>query len=138
MNLSESYKKRLKLLSGIISESEVENAIDLNKMVHAYLHAALWTSELDSNYDIEEIDHDSISKAVADCKKFIEMAGDLLNGLEASDVGHDFWLSRNGHGAGFFDRGIGEVGDKLQELARSFGTSDVMEPEEPGDSIYIS
>lgn len=138
MNISESYKKRLKLLSGIIKESVVENDLDLNKVVHAYLHSALWTSELDSEYDVTEIDDDSISKAVADCRKFIETAGGLLDGLEEDQIGHDFWLSRNGHGAGFFDRGLGEVGDKLQELARSFGTSDVLEPEEPGEKIYLS
>lgn len=127
MNLSESYKKRLQLLSGIISESMVDTAIDLNKMVHSYLHAALWTSELDSNYDIEEIDHDSISKAVADCKKFIEMGGPLLDGLNASDVGHDFWLSRNGFGSGFYDRNLGEIGDKLHMLAKNFKEKNVFE-----------
>lgn len=138
MNLSESYKNRLKLLSGMLIESDISITIDFNKIVHAYLHAALWTSELDSEYDIHEINDDSISKAVSDCKKFIEVSGDLLNGLEDSQIGHDFWLSRNGHGAGFFDRGLGDIGDKLQEFASSFGTSDVLEPEGPGEKIYIS
>lgn len=127
MNLSESYKKRLQLLSGIISESIVESAIDLDKMVHAYLHAALWTSELDSNYDIPEIDDDSISKAVSDCKRFIEMAGDLLNGLDAGNVGHDFWLSRNGFGSGFYDRNLGEIGEKLYSLSKTFNEKNVFE-----------
>lgn len=31
-------------------------------------------------------------------------------------AGHDFWLTRNGHGAGFWDRGLGAVGDRLSEL----------------------
>jgi len=137
MNLSESYKKRLKLLSGILSESDVEAGIDLDSVVHSYLHAALWTSELDSEYDTHEIDDDSISKAVADCRRFVELAGDLLNGLEESEIGHDFWLSRNGHGAGFFDKGLGEIGDRLQEIARSFREINVFPPEEPGEKIHI-
>ncbi len=43
-------------------------------------------------------------------------------------VGHSLWLSRNGHGAGFFDGDIGGVSDRLQDAARSLGES----------SIYIS
>lgn len=44
--------------------------------------------------------------------------------LDAAQVGHDFWLSRNGHGAGFFDRGLGGLGDRLQKAARVYGTCD--------------
>lgn len=31
------------------------------------------------------------------------------------NVGHDFWLTSQGHGAGFWDRGLGEVGDTLTD-----------------------
>lgn len=30
-------------------------------------------------------------------------------------VGHDFWLTSQGHGAGFWDRGLEEVGDTLTD-----------------------
>ena len=30
-----------------------------------------------------------------------------------AQAGHDYWLTRNGHGAGFWDRGLGEIGDVL-------------------------
>ena len=30
-------------------------------------------------------------------------------------IGHDFWLTSQGHGAGFWDRGLGEVGDTLTD-----------------------
>ena len=36
-------------------------------------------------------------------------------------LGHDLWLTRNGHGAGFWDRGLGELGERLSEAARSLG-----------------
>ena len=36
-------------------------------------------------------------------------------------AGHDFWLTRNGHGAGFWDRGLGEAGKKLTDAAHAFG-----------------
>jgi hypothetical protein len=37
-------------------------------------------------------------------------------------VGHDLWLTRNGHGAGFWDRGLGDVGDKLTAIAKRMGS----------------
>lgn len=36
-------------------------------------------------------------------------------------AGHDLWLTRNGHGAGFWDRGAGAVGDYLSDMARPLG-----------------
>lgn len=38
-------------------------------------------------------------------------------------LGHDFWLTRNGHGAGYWDRGLGELGDRLADAARAHGTA---------------
>lgn len=43
-------------------------------------------------------------------------------GWEAA--GHDFALTRNGHGAGFWDRGYGDVGQRLTEAAHVYGSSD--------------
>lgn len=37
----------------------------------------------------------------------------------------DFWLSRNGHGAGFFDRGLGELGQSLHRDAKAWGSADL-------------
>lgn len=49
--------------------------------------------------------------------------------------GHDFWLTRNGHGAGFCARGYGPVGETLSEAARAFRETDL----EVGDDgkIYL-
>ncbi len=38
-----------------------------------------------------------------------------------------FWLTRNGHGVGFWDRGLGEVGKKLTEICHQFGEIHLME-----------
>lgn len=49
--------------------------------------------------------------------------------------GHDLALTRNGHGAGFWDRGLGDAGDALTDWAESLGTlhifhgSDSIHPE---------
>ncbi len=44
-------------------------------------------------------------------------------------AGHDFLLTRNGHGAGFWDRGLGEVGDRLSEAAKVYGSQSIDEHE---------
>lgn len=41
----------------------------------------------------------------------------------AASAGHDFALTRNGHGAGFWDRGLGDLGDRLTRAARAYGSS---------------
>lgn len=37
--------------------------------------------------------------------------------------GHDLLLTRNGHGAGFWDRGLGDLGDRLTTAARVYGST---------------
>jgi hypothetical protein len=80
-----------------------------------------------NTYDIEE---SSINTAREHIDKFLSRAGDLLDGTNLphgepdwEDVGRNFWLSRNGQGAGFFDktREFGDAADQLQEIAKEFG-----------------
>ena len=57
----------------------------------------------------EDIDPNSLIQAYLDIKKFIMTAGSIAisETLEENDkfqLGMDFWLTRNRHGAGFFDR----------------------------------
>lgn len=56
----------------------------------------------------EDIDPNSLIQAYLDIKKFIITAGSeaILEALNENDkfqLGMDFWLTRNRHGAGFFD-----------------------------------
>lgn len=61
-----------------------------------------------------------------DCKSFAaDNAEDLAHAGDDGRNGHDFWLTRNGHGAGFWDRGYGKVGDRLTDAAHAWGTSDI-------------
>ena len=112
--------------------------MELNAMTESYLVAALWSTTddedepLDANYSIEDIAPESIKAAMADCELFEEKAGELLEGMsrEGSEVrdrvGFDFWLTRNGHGAGFWDGDYEkEVGRKLTEISEEFGESNL-------------
>lgn len=74
------------------------------EMMLAYLECALWASgEEFDEYAIHDIASIPMEKAMADCQQF------LTDNPEAKDyapdqVGHDLWLTRNHHGAGFWDR----------------------------------
>lgn len=52
---------------------------------------------------------------------YVEHFGDDWPG----QFGHDLALTRNGHGAGFWDRGLGDAGDVLTDWAKSLGTLNV-------------
>ena len=101
----------------------------LNDFLTHYISCALWSSSddsgkgeyLDSNYSREDISPATESEIKEDCKNFIDRANDLLKDIDVEQAGHDFWLTRNGHGAGFWDRGLGEIGDKLTEICKEFG-----------------
>ena len=105
--------------------------IEMNKTLEQYLISALWSScdnnddNLDENYTLEDIHKSAIEQAEKDLDQFIDKAGDLILDMDETQLAHDFWLTRNHHGAGFWDRGLGEKGDKLTELAESFGECDI-------------
>ncbi len=103
----------------------------------AYLECALWSStdnsgdsggkSLDKNYNENSFPREVLEKLYGDCEDFRAANKELLeeyykeHGI--AQAGHDFWLSRNGHGAGFFDRGKGYRA--LQDAARVYGTVDI-------------
>ena len=100
--------------------------------LEAYIKAALWSSTdendepLDDSYGIPDISGELMCEMVEDCLKFLK-ASNLDPSLYAQ-AGHDFWLTRNGHGAGFWDRPeiYGEERAKeLSTLAETFGVVDL-------------
>ena len=124
----------------ILTEDHVNNA-DLfesggfEDFFDAYVEAALWSTTddsdpntggepLDKNYGMSDIDSSSLAKMRADCQRFFDENYDLISN-DILGAGHDFWLTRNGHGAGFWD-GDWEHGDELTQKAHAFGESDLI------------
>jgi len=117
----------------------------LDTFTIAYIGAALWTSTdnstpqggepLDDNYGIGDIDPDSLAAMVADCQRFQGENADDLSQYDhphytAAELGgHDLWLTRNHHGAGFWDRDClpTDAGKRLTDAAHSYG----------GYSLYV-
>lgn len=51
--------------------------------------------------------------------------GALISSAEVNTLfGHDFYLTREGHGAGFWDRGLGELGEYLTKIAKAYGSAE--------------
>lgn len=76
---------------------------------------------LDGDYDVMDIDGQTFEGFESDCLDFYQANADDLAGMDAGQAGHDFWLTRNGHGAGFWDRGLGELGDRLTAACKPYG-----------------
>ena len=100
-----------------------------------YLECALWSSyDLYTGRPLDELDtgalaDETFDDMACDVWRFLATCwGDVwedfeidLSGIEPKQLGHDLWLTRNRHATGFWDRGLGEIGYKLTELARSYG-----------------
>ena len=103
------------------------SSADFMVMVDAALECLEWTEydyESECNLDSFGLYFCDNAQTVVetDLRNFCELAADDLNGLNLGQIGHDFILTRNGHGAGFWGRGLGERGERLSSWARSFGT----------------
>ena len=114
---------------------------NLDTFVRAYVGAALWSSNdeygnpLDDVHSVDDVHPDTIAKMREDCADFVmaqesdlreyckRMRDEQWSGEELA--GHDFWLTRNGHGAGFWDRGMGELGERLSAAAEVYSSVDL-------------
>lgn len=107
----------------------------LDPMVKGYIEALFFTEE----DHLEEarggravayadLHPDALKAIQKDIEKFRGAAGACLSaarirpeGYDDARVGRDFWYTRNGHGVGFWDLGLGEVGERLSALC-GYGT----------------
>ena len=107
----------------------------MDTFTHAYIEAALWSSTdesdeqvgepLDANYDFDDIAPETLASILDDCKAFQEAHAEDI-GSEPERAGHDFWLTRNGHGAGFWDGDWDEdIGQRLTDASDVYGSVDL-------------
>jgi hypothetical protein len=114
------------------------SARDLEEFFDGYVEAAFFSIDdgsdesggepLDANYTPEDLSEETLDDMVADCKKFLDRAGDLLEQeptKEMNKAGADFWFARNGHGIDFSDHWPQEIADPLSKLAHKFGGVDL-------------
>jgi hypothetical protein len=114
-------EERLKEDMPNIDFNEDDNKMDeIEKIIH--LNDSLNRKSFDF-FTKEDIDVDSLIDAYSDIKKFIEFAGKeaidyAINERGLERLGHDIWLTRNHHGAGFFDHSYDDdIENKLTQAA---------------------
>ena len=99
-----------------------------------YVEAMLWANTYDvqegtyeGDWTVGDLDPEALARLKQDADVFLEANYLLMLTVVAqrdygwSGMGHDLALTRNHHGAGFWDRGLGKVGEELTELAQAMG-----------------
>lgn len=109
----------------------------------SYLEAALWSSTTENGEPLDK-EHEARDFSMPDLKRMVEEWREFreanIKDIESTAkpleryygcspecrAAHDFWLTRNGHGAGFWDRGYpDDLGDRLTKAAKAAGSRDL-------------
>lgn len=103
---------------------------ELQSFLDAYATAALWSSTdeegepLDASYTAADLAPETRTAMKADCVSFLRQNVDLIG--DRIDAGHDFWMTRCGHGCGFWDGDWPkEIGRLLTRASKEFGEVDL-------------
>lgn len=102
----------------------------LSLFIESYITCSLWSSlddngePLDDNYSVSDISKETREQMQLDCERFYSQNYDLIKD-DVIQAGHDFWLTRNGHGAGFWDGDWPEHGEYLTDACKAFGECDL-------------
>lgn len=111
---------------------------DLDTFIQAFKVALLYSEtdgvdgHLDDTKTVADFSSEADSRIRSDCLAFVRANAATLHdvcdvetakvlGYEWASAGTDFCLTRNGHGAGFWDRGLGKAGTKLTSAANAAG-----------------
>lgn len=145
----EAAKKGLQNMhahSGSLKTAVTTSVNALDPFTRAYIEAALWSSTdddgtpLDSKYGVEDFAPDTLKAMIEDCKQFQQQNSSLFTDCRRSNeytddemAGHDFWLTRNGHGAGFWDGDWPTTGEQLDKAAKKYGEAELY----VGDDGYV-
>ena len=113
----------------------------LDRFERSYIESMLWSSTdgedgspLDADYGESDLSDDALRRIRLDCSSFQaaldanEWEPEYGNPQFDDDelCAHDFWLTRNGHGAGFWDGDLPEpLASQLTTLAKGYGEQTV-------------
>lgn len=122
-----------------MSKSKADLIDSLDDFTRAYIECALWSSTdesneqggdpLDQNYEIEDIALPTLREMIRECREFqrYHRADFEAGGWSDEQAGHDFWLTRNRHGSGFWDRGLdSQAMQSLTNAAHVYGSVDLL------------
>src|SRR3954471_13683112 len=111
-------------------DSVIVDAVRLDDFTCGYVTAMLWSSTdddetpIDDSFTWEDIGTDAMADIIAECGQFQrENAGDIAD--DPTQAGIDFWLTRNHHGAGFWDGDWPDAGDRLTTASHRYRERDL-------------
>lgn len=100
-------------------------------MTRAYIEAIYFTETGDTDQPEPDAELTPLCKmqAYIDCRNFLRAIDDLTDYVPAApeQMGHDLWLTRNGHGCGFWDRPelYGQApADLFTRISKAIGSHD--------------
>lgn len=125
-----------------------DTIVDLEYELEQYIETALWSTNADhldpegtgaegsmeDHFAASDLSAEALDSMRSDLSEFLHHVDPRALAfweaeLGAGQIGHDFWLTRNGHGAGFWDRfstGLGaSFGRHLTENAKPYGESHI-------------
>jgi hypothetical protein len=110
----------------------------MDSFTRSYIETALWSSTdehgeyLDKNYGVKDLAPETVQEMIEDCAAFQEANAQWITSdhCKTSDctvrAGHDFWLTRCGHGAGYWDGDWSKEADKaLTACSKAYGNVDL-------------
>ena len=106
----------------------------LTQFVDSYIETALWSSTdesdesggepMDKNYGPSDLAPETRRQMFLDAASFYK--ANLMDFDDPGRAGHDFWLTRNQHGAGFWDGDYPEPqATRLTKAAQAYGEFDL-------------
>ena len=75
----------------------------------------------DEHFSTDDLAEDYRTSLEEDIAEFLLAHAADVADMKPAQFGHDFILTSNGHGAGFWDSGLGDRGDRLTEACRPYG-----------------
>ena len=138
---------------------------DFDKFFHAYLVAALWSSTItegeeenpgpregdpfDKHFSPDDFTPEALEILRAHALSFWSRMWFYIDHEEAppnshtpprnvTQAGHDFWLTQNGHGSGFWDGDWPKYGDTFTKLSKCYPEINLcIQETEDGDKVGL-
>jgi len=133
-------RKGVQSIAPAATPAQQRRAERIECIARGYIAALQWSAGDDENESFEDINlsSEAQAEALAIATAFYDANStdlgayaDLREGHVGTDIrnrhqeaysfaGHDLWLTSQGHGVGFWDRGLGRLGDRLTKAAKAF------------------
>lgn len=126
-----------------MTDTRASSSLDEAAFIQGYTRCLIWSENdeadesggepIDANHSVDDIPNEDQLEITRDCLAFIAANRPLLedavkrDGYSSARAGHDFWLNRQGHGTGYWDRTELEdettpsLGDQLSDACIAFG-----------------